>query len=311
MRSAGMIWGNLKVPRSIWDLTGIDRSGWAPGKILKFDANGNLIIGTSSGGIGLTDLSAASPLNYNNATGQFSMAADAYAPFNTVSFPGFGSSHYLAAYGDHTHDYSGSFAALVHNHTGYEPAITKGTTAQYFRGDMSLATFPTSLPASDVSSWAKAATKPGYSYAEVGAAASGHAHDYSSLFAVKSSEGKVMVDGAQMGVLSSGYFSYLDGLIYPNIVSSVIEGSGASISSGAVFAGLQGKAASTHSHNYANVNGDYTKDFLVANLIFGNAWNSDWMIQGGSGTLAFFYQGNVVLTINSSGQINANSFYKN
>lgn len=30
--------------------------------------------------------------------------------------------------------------------SGYEPAITKGTTDQYFRGDMSLATFPTSMP---------------------------------------------------------------------------------------------------------------------------------------------------------------------
>lgn len=33
-----------------------------------------------------------------------------------------------------------------HLHSGvYEPVITKGTTSQYFRGDMSLATFPTSL----------------------------------------------------------------------------------------------------------------------------------------------------------------------
>lgn len=49
-----------------------------------------------------------------------------------------------------------------------EPAITKGTTAQYFRGDMSLALFPTSLPASDVSSWAKASTKPSYTASEIG-----------------------------------------------------------------------------------------------------------------------------------------------
>jgi len=49
-----------------------------------------------------------------------------------------------------------------------EPAITKGTTAQYFRGDMSLALFPTALPASDVYSWAKAATKPSYIASEIG-----------------------------------------------------------------------------------------------------------------------------------------------
>ncbi len=37
--------------------------------------------------------------------------------------------------------------------------------------------FPTSLPASDVSAWAKATTKPSYTYSEVGAAASSHTHD--------------------------------------------------------------------------------------------------------------------------------------
>lgn len=37
--------------------------------------------------------------------------------------------------------------------------------------------FPTSMPASDVYAWAKASTKPTYTYSEVGAAASGHNHD--------------------------------------------------------------------------------------------------------------------------------------
>ena len=37
--------------------------------------------------------------------------------------------------------------------------------------------FPTSLPASDVSAWAKATTKPAYTYSEVGAAAASHTHD--------------------------------------------------------------------------------------------------------------------------------------
>ena len=37
--------------------------------------------------------------------------------------------------------------------------------------------FPTSLPASDVSAWAKATTKPAYTYSEVGAAAESHTHD--------------------------------------------------------------------------------------------------------------------------------------
>lgn len=37
--------------------------------------------------------------------------------------------------------------------------------------------FPTSMPASDVYAWAKAATKPSYTYSEVGAAAANHNHD--------------------------------------------------------------------------------------------------------------------------------------
>lgn len=36
--------------------------------------------------------------------------------------------------------------------------------------------FPTSMPASDVSAWAKAATKPSYTYSEIGAAPVSHAH---------------------------------------------------------------------------------------------------------------------------------------
>jgi hypothetical protein len=41
--------------------------------------------------------------------------------------------------------------------------------------------FPTSMPASDVYAWAKAATKPTYTYTEVGAAAASHTHDYLPL----------------------------------------------------------------------------------------------------------------------------------
>lgn len=64
----------------------------------------------------------------------------------------------LVALSSHTHDY----AASTHSHTW---------------SDISNA--PTSLPASDVHAWAKAETKPSYSYSEVGAAASGHNHNTS------------------------------------------------------------------------------------------------------------------------------------
>ena len=41
--------------------------------------------------------------------------------------------------------------------------------------------FPNSMPASDVYSWAKASTKPTYTYSEVGAAAASHTHSYLPL----------------------------------------------------------------------------------------------------------------------------------
>ena len=45
-------------------------------------------------------------------------------------------------------------------------------------GKVTLPTYPTSLPASDVYSWAKASSKPTYTASEVGAAASSHTHNY-------------------------------------------------------------------------------------------------------------------------------------
>ncbi|MDD2267466.1 hypothetical protein [Sulfuricurvum sp.] len=56
----------------------------------------------------------------------------------------------------------------VHNHDGvYEPVITVGTTLQYWSGDKTWQTLPTTLPASDVYAWAKAITKPSYTYFEI------------------------------------------------------------------------------------------------------------------------------------------------
>lgn len=51
--------------------------------------------------------------------------------------------------------------------TAREPTITAGTAAQYWRGDKTWQTTPTTLPASDVYSWAKAATKPAYTASEI------------------------------------------------------------------------------------------------------------------------------------------------
>lgn len=53
-----------------------------------------------------------------------------------------------------------------HSHS-YEPIISSGTTAQYLRGDKTWQNLPTTLPASDVYSWAKQPTKPTYNNNEI------------------------------------------------------------------------------------------------------------------------------------------------
>jgi uncharacterized protein (TIGR02145 family) len=59
-------------------------------------------------------------------------------PTTAQLFPGFGTTADKAANGNHTHDYSGLYAALVHDHSGiYEPLIAAGTVSQYLRGDKS------------------------------------------------------------------------------------------------------------------------------------------------------------------------------
>lgn len=56
-------------------------------------------------------------------------------------------------------------------------SITFGSsTAQYLANNGTWQNIPTTLPASDVSSWAKASTKPTYTASEVGAATSTHTH---------------------------------------------------------------------------------------------------------------------------------------
>jgi len=113
------------------------------------------------------------------------------APSGTVSFPGFGTTHALSAYGDHTHSYLSSETdptiyawakaaakpGYSYSEVGAAPSGTvsfpgfgsTGTTA-CVGNDSRLSD---SRIASDVSAWAKAGTKPGYSYSEVGAAPSG------------------------------------------------------------------------------------------------------------------------------------------
>ena len=61
--------------------------------------------------------------------------------------------------------------------------------------------FPTSMPASDVYAWAKAATKPSYTYTEVGAAAASHTHPdaTTSVAGFMSTADKTKLDGIATG----------------------------------------------------------------------------------------------------------------
>jgi len=76
-------------------------------KIIYYDSITKRLFVGNPGETGLTlhSLSAFAPILYDDTTGIFSMEANAYAPYGTVSFPGFGTDHITAAYGDHTHSY--------------------------------------------------------------------------------------------------------------------------------------------------------------------------------------------------------------
>ena len=152
---------------SIWNHTGISNTGWATGKLLGFNSSGNLVplSGTGGSGIALTDLHADSPLFYNNATGHFYVGASYTIPTaiekgNYDTAYGWGN-HSLAGYVTGT-PWIGLYKTLGDStlSTGFtrrdrlasqlatrEPKFTHGTTAQYFKGDLSLGTFPTQLSA--------------------------------------------------------------------------------------------------------------------------------------------------------------------
>ena len=84
------------------------------------------------------------------------------------------------------------FAAAGHNHdAAYLGKTAQAADAAKLGGNLpaafapaghthsksAITDFPTSMPASDVSAWAKAATKPAYNAGEVGAAPASHSHD--------------------------------------------------------------------------------------------------------------------------------------
>lgn len=115
-------------------------------------------------------------------------ASDVSAWAKAVTKPSYTAAEVGASPSNHNHDgvyqAKGNYASSSHTHEGiYEPVFAKksafnkdfGTTSgTVCQGNDSR--LSNSRPASDVSAWAKAATKPAYTAAEVGASPSNHNH---------------------------------------------------------------------------------------------------------------------------------------
>jgi len=111
------------IPVSIWDLLGINRTGWGEGKLLKFDAGGNLIVGVDLQGAGgtitLASLSGVSPISYNNTTGAFSIASGYSVPTTTEKA-----------------NFQSAFDWGNHANAGYLKAITKALVEAVLTGNI-------------------------------------------------------------------------------------------------------------------------------------------------------------------------------
>ena len=73
---------------------------------------------------------------------------------------------------------SGNWTNRILLHSGNIGSYALTSLPSHTHTKSQITDFPSSLPASDVYSWAKASTKPTYTAAEVGAAAASHTHNY-------------------------------------------------------------------------------------------------------------------------------------
>lgn len=125
------------------DLTNIpvvlNPTGWAEGKVLKFNATGELVVGTdivgeAGSGIALTDLGATSPISYNNTTGVFSVATGYTIPSSVEK------GNYDTAYGWGNHATPSYWKSTNHPTTiaGYGILdANSGTVTSFSAGDLS------------------------------------------------------------------------------------------------------------------------------------------------------------------------------
>jgi len=79
--------GKPTIPTTLNDLSDVDTSGATDGKVLKYVSGSwtaaSDLVGNSSSGIGLGDLSATSPISYSSSTGVFSVASGYTVPTTT------------------------------------------------------------------------------------------------------------------------------------------------------------------------------------------------------------------------------------
>lgn len=193
-----------------------------------------------------------------------------------------------------------TWASITGKPSTFPPSTHNHTKAQ-------ITDFPTSMPASDVYAWAKAATKPSYTYTEVGAAASSHTHT------------KANITDFPTSMPASDVYAWAKAATKPSYTHTEVGAAAAShgnhvpttqIANDAVYlrndntwqtitAAKIGAAAASHSHNYLSNNGssDYIAQYFNTSPAndFDNITNSLSLSQGANGPFgAFAYLQNFI-----------------
>jgi hypothetical protein len=263
------------IPKSIWDLEDVDRTGWAEGKLLKFDANGNLVVGVDlqgllESGIHLTDLSAIGAIHYDPATGVFSIASGYIVPTTTEK------GHYDTA-----------FSWGNHADAGYLTAITKAMVEAVLTGQIS----------SHTHNYLTAITKAMVEAVLTGEVTS-HTHPlYSLLLAANGTRGGIQIgfaaSGANLPLLLSAEKAYI--ALTKAAIEAVLTGAITShthsyltaITKAMVEAVLTG-IISSHGHDLPAHDHDYDKyEYFQASApgcFVGNVYSKDYLsIAGAAG----------------------------
>jgi hypothetical protein len=110
---------------------------------------------------------------------------------------------------------------LAHNQTWSTITSTPTTTTGY-----GLPAYPTTLPASDVYTWAKASTKPTYTYTEVGAAATSHTQPISTITGAQDSINNKLNRGEATTLLGVKQATLVSGTNIKTVNSNSLLGSG-------------------------------------------------------------------------------------